>query len=113
MGTMGRPKAKLELTIDERAELRRLARRRTIGAALSLRARIVLKCATGADNQDVAEELGVTAHTVGKWRRRFVGARLDGLLDEPRVGRPRSVTDADVERIVDTTLHRKPRGETH
>ena len=110
---MGRPKAVLELTEDERAELLRLSRRRKEGSALVLRARIVLRCATGAENQDVAEELGVGQQTVGKWRRRFVQARLDGLFDEPRVGRPRTVTDDDVERIVETTLHDKPKASTH
>jgi len=69
--------------------------------------------AKGADNIDVAEELGVTPQTVGKWRRRFIANRLEGLLDEPRVGRPRTLLDDDVERIVDATLQRKPRGSTH
>jgi len=113
MITMGRPKARLELTNDEREELRRLARRRTAGSATVLRARIVLKCATGADNQDVAEQLAISQQTVGKWRQRFVHKRLDGLFDEPRVGRPRTVTDEDVERIIDATLHEKPKGRTH
>ena len=110
---MGRPKAALELTQEERDTLRRLARRRSIGAATVLRAKIILRCAVGAENQEVAEELGVCQQTVGKWRRRFVDRRLDGLLDEPRVGRPRSVLDEDVERIVDLTLHEKPKGSTH
>ena len=110
---MGRPMAALELTEEERDTLKRLARRRSVGAATALRAKMVLRCATGADNQDVAEDLGVTPQTVGKWRRRFVKCRLDGLFDEPRVGRPRSVTDDDVERIVDVTLHEKPEGSTH
>jgi transposase len=110
---MGRPKAKLELTVEERAVLCRFARRRRAGAGLMMRAKIVLKCATGIDNQDVAEELGVSQDMVGKWRKRFVEKRLDGLLDAPRVGRPRSVTDDDVERIIDTTLHEQPRGSTH
>ena len=113
MSTMGRPKTKLELTDDEREELGRLARRRTAGSATVLRARIVLRCATGAENQHVAEHLGISQQTVGKWRRRFVQDRLGGLLDEPRVGRPRTVTDEDIERIVDTTLHEKPRASTH
>lgn len=113
MSRMGRPKAKLELTVEERAALNRLARRRSIGAALVMRAKIVLKCATGAENQDVAEILGVGQDMVGKWRKRFVERRLDGLYDEPRVGRPRSVTDADVERVIDATLHESPRGRTH
>ena len=113
MSTMGRPKAKLELTDNEREELKRLTRRRTVGSATVLRAHIVLKCATGAENQDVAEQLGISQHTVGKWRRRFVEKRMDGLFDEPRVGRPRTVTDEDVERIIDTTLHEKPKARTH
>lgn len=113
MSTMGRPKAELELTEAELAELERLMRRRTGSAAVALRARIVLACSDGADNQDVADELGVSAHTVGKWRQRFVRARLDGLFDEPRVGRPRSVTDDDVERIIDSTLHENPKASTN
>ena len=113
MSTMGRPKAKLELTGEEREALQRFARRRRTGAGIVMRAKIVLKCATGADNQDVAEELGVGQDMVGRWRKRFVEKRLDGLLDEPRVGRPRSVTDDDVERIVDTTLHEDPKVGTH
>ena len=110
---MGRPKAELVLEDHEREELRRLARRRKVGGAASMRARIVLKCATGMDNVDVAEELSIQPHTVGKWRRRFVERRMEGLLDEPRAGRPRSVTDDDVERIIDTTLHEDPKAATH
>ena len=113
MSKMGRPKAKLELTADESEALRRLSRRRIVGAATNLRAKIVLKCATGADNKDVAEELGVGSHMVSKWRRRFVERRLEGLLDEPRVGGPRTITDDDVERIIDKTLHTTPKGSTH
>jgi transposase len=113
MSTMGRPKAKLELTDVERGELLRLTRRRNAGSALVLRSRIVLACATGSENQEVAEALGTSEQTVGKWRRRFVVKRLDGILDEPRVGRPRTVTDDDVQRIVDTTLHEKPKASTN
>lgn len=114
MGTrMGRPMAKLELDEHEREELKRLARRRVVGAATALRARIVLECAKGLENLEVAELLGISNQTVGKWRKRFVTARLDGLLDEPRPGRPRLVSDADVERIVDTTLHEDPVAATH
>lgn len=110
---MGRPKAKLELSADEREALQRLGQRRRTHAGVALRAKIVLRCASGLDNCDVAEELGINKVTVGKWRRRFVEQRLDGLLDEPRVGRPRTVSDDDVERIVDATLHEKPKGRTH
>jgi len=113
MTKMGRPKAELKLTQDERDALLRFARRRTVPSATAIRSKIVLRCASGADNQTVAEELGVSQAMVGKWRRRFVERRLDGLLDEPRVGRPRSVTDADVERVIDMTLHDKPKGRTH
>lgn len=113
MSTMGRPKAQLKVTEDERLELVRLTRKRSAGSALVGRARIVLACAAGSDNRDVAEELGIAEQTVGRWRRRFVESRLDGLFDEPRVGRPRTVTDDDVERIVDTTLHEKPKACTN
>jgi len=110
---MGRPKAELVLSDSERKELKRITRRQRVGAATALRAKIVLTCARGLDNSDVAEELGVTPHTVGKWRRRFIENRLDGLLDEPRPGRPRTVTDDQVEQIVDTTLHEDPKAATH
>ncbi len=113
MAAMGRPKAELVLTDKERSELQRYARRRSQAQALAQRARIVLKCATGLDNVDVAEELGVHHDTVCKWRGRFVKRRLEGLLDEPRPGVPRSVGDDVVERIVDKTLRQKPRGATH
>jgi len=110
---MGRPLVKFELTTDERAALQRLARRRSISASMVMRAKIVLKCATSMENQHVAEDLGVGQKMVCKWRKRFVERRLDGLFDEPRVGRPRTVTDADVERVIDTTLHDSPRKGTH
>lgn len=113
MSKMGRPKAVLKLAPEEREVLERFVRRRTLDNSLVMRARIVLRCAAGLDNTDVAEELGLGPDTVGKWRRRFIEKRLDGLLDEPRVGRPRSVTDEDVEQIIDTTLHVKPRSGTH
>lgn len=110
---MGRPKAELVLTSEERTELQRLARRRKTANGIAIRARIVLRCSTGKDNIDVAEELGVHANTVGRWRRRFLSDRVDGLFDEPRVGRPRTVSDDDVERVVDATLHSTPKGATH
>jgi len=109
---MGRPKAAMVLTEDERSALDQMRRRGSIGAALKLRATIIVKCAEGRDSVDVAEDLGITQQTVGKWRRRFLRNRLDGLFDEPRVGRPRSVTDEDVQRVIDTTLHEKPRAST-
>lgn len=113
MVRMGRPKAELSLTSEERKALNRLVRRRSTNNGIAMRARIVLGCADGTDNVDVAANLGVSGNTVCKWRKRFVEHRLEGLLDEPRVGRTRSVTDADVERVVDTTLLEKPKKGTH
>jgi len=51
--------------------------------------------------------------TIGKWRRRFLKLGIDGLLDEPRPGAPRKISDADVERVIAKTLETKPRGATH
>jgi transposase len=80
---------------------------------LALRARIVLACAEGRDNTEVAAEVGVTHQTVGKWRRRFIDRRLDGLLDEPRPGGPRRIGDAQIEQVIVKTLESKPRDATH
>jgi transposase len=80
---------------------------------MALRARIILACAAEPSNQAVAARLGVCAATVGTWRGRFVARRLDGLTDEPRPGTPRTVTDADVERVVTRTLETKPTRATH
>ncbi len=108
MAERGRPKAPLVLTEQERETLERWARRRTSAQALALRARIVLACAEGATNQQVAERLGIWPQTVGKWRGRFVGQRLEGLADEPRPGRPRTIADDQVEEVVVATLERPP-----
>jgi transposase len=110
---MGRPKAKLLVAPSEREVLQRWSRRPKTAQALALRARIVLRCAEGKNNDVVAEELGVTRQMVGKWRQRFVVRRLDGLLDEPRPGAPRRISDADVERAITKTLESTPRGATH
>jgi transposase len=109
----GRAKPLLVLTEEERETLERWARRPTTAQALAQRARIVLRCATGQPNQTVARDVGVTRLTVGRWRQRFVTKRLDGLLDEPRPGAPRKITDADVERVVRLTLETAPRDATH
>lgn len=99
------PKAvELALTEAERAELRRLLRRRGVGQALAQRIRVVLACAEpGATNLGVAKALGVSRETVATWRRRFAGRRLEGLVDAPRSGAPRSIGDAAVERLVALT----------
>ena len=101
-----------EVTDDQRQELQRCLRRRKTSQALALRARIVLESATGKSDQAVASALRTTRATVGKWRRRFLQAGCDGLLDEPRPGAPRSVGDDDVERVVTRTLESMPRGAT-
>lgn len=116
MARAGRPKTALILTDDERAELTRLARRAKSSQALALRARIVLACAEGdgsTANTDVAAALGTHRDTVSKWRRRFVEQRLDGLVDEPRVGRPASITIDEVERVIVDTLESTPKNATH
>jgi predicted acylesterase/phospholipase RssA len=89
------------------------SRRRTTAQALAVRSRIVLASADGLSNSEIAEHLGISRPTVTKWRNRFARLRLEGLLDEPRPGRPRTVTDDQVERIVITTLESKPRDATH
>ena len=104
----GRPKTELVLTDEERDALQRWARRPKSSQFLALRSRIVLACARGLTNTQVALDLKVTNPTVGKWRKRFLLLRLDGLLDEPRPGAPRTITDADVERVLTKTLESKP-----
>lgn len=113
MPRSGRPKAELTLTDEERAALQRWARRRTSAQALALRSRIVLACAEGLDNKQVAAQERVTQQTVGKWRARFVEFRLDGLGDDPRPGRPPSITAAQVEDVVVATLESTPANATH
>jgi transposase len=109
----GRPKAELMLTAAERNELVSMAHRARSAPALARRARVVLACAGGQDNQAVARQLRMTPATVGKWRSRFVADRLEGLLDEPRPGAPRQVTDTQVEQVIIRTLESAPRAATH
>ena len=99
-----RPKAPLVVSAEERECLEDLARRRKTSQAQALRARIVLACAEGRFNDEVAKAFGVLPQTVGKWRRRFAEKRLEGLLDEPRPGVPRKIGDAEVRRVVTLTL---------
>ena len=110
---LGRRKAELILTDDERQTLTTWASRPKSTQRLATRARIVLACAEGLDNKQVAAKLGVCRPTVGKWRKRFLERRLDGLDDEPRPGAPRKITDDDVEQVVTRTLETKPKAATH
>jgi transposase len=103
----------LELGEAERSELEAWSRRRKTAQALALRARLVLRAAEGRSNTAIATELGVSKHTVGKWRERFARLRADGLLDEPRPGAPRKIGDEQVAALVDRTLSAMPKGATH
>jgi transposase len=109
----GTQAAAVVLTDDERETLERWARRPKSAQALALRCRIVLACAQGGTDVAVAQRLGISRATVGKWRRRFIERRLDGLHDEPRPGAPRSIGDDDVERVIVKTLEETPPNATH
>lgn len=113
MAKRGPRPVRLVISPSERARLDQWARRRTTAQGLAQRARIILGCAAGHAAPVIAAELHVTRQTVGKWRRRFVEKRLDGLLDEPRPGAPRRVSDAQVEQVIIETLETKPADATH
>ena len=101
------------VTGEEREQLRAWALRRKTAQALALRSRIVLDCADGRQNKEVAQRLRITPQTVSKWRARFVAQRLDGLLDAPRAGAPRTIEDAQVDALIARTLETLPRNATH
>lgn len=111
--TTGRPTQPLTLTAEEREKLNLLAGRPKTAQAMAQRARMVLNCAAGMSNSDVATRLHVTRSTVGKWRERFRLERLEGLLDEPRPGAPRQITDDKIEEVVTRTLESMPENRTH
>jgi transposase len=113
MARTGRPKSEVVVSEDERAELVRLTRRAQVNRQIAFRARVVLACADRWSDTDVAKRHRTTNQTVGKWRRRFIEMRLDGLYDEPRVGAPRTISDEQVEAVIVRTLETKPKGETH
>ena len=113
MARLGRPAAELVLTDEERETLRRWARRAKSSQALAQRSRIVLGCAAGKSNKEVAAKVGVWPQTVYKWRQRFVQSGLDGLADEPRPGGPRKISDEQIEAVVMATLQRQPVDATH
>jgi len=105
---MGRPMPQLTLTAEERSQLESMARSRSMSAALVQRAKIVLACAEGKPNTEVAERFGAHKATVGLWRGRFVTRRIAGLYDELRPGKPRTINDERVAELIYTTLHKRP-----
>src|SRR5246500_3360516 len=109
----GRPKQPLVLTGEEEERLNSMAHRARHQPALARRARMVLACAEGLENQSVAKKLRCSLGMVGKWRSRFLKTRLEGLYDEPRPGAPRKVNDDQIEQVVIQTLESTPRGQTH
>ena len=110
---LGRPIPELILSAAEQEMLQRWPRRPSSAQALALRARLILACAAGKTNTQVSAEVRLSKPVVGKWRSRFVARRLDGLLDEPRPGAPRRISDADVERVLTLTLEKRPPEATH
>lgn len=109
----GAPKAELALNAVQRSELERFAKRSRTNPTLALRAKIVLRCADGLQNADVAKKLRCTPGTVGRWRQRFIDKGVEGLYDEPRPGAERTISDEDIEAIIVKTLETKPKGRTH
>lgn len=110
---MGRPLAVLVLSDEERSFLEGQVRRHRIARSMADRCRMILRCADGVGNKAVAAELGVHEHTVGKWRRRFVQDRLEGLSDAPRPGRPRTLADERIAEVIERTLTTTPADATH
>src|SRR5512144_3325811 len=114
MSSRGPRPVEITLSDSEREQLERWARRRKSAQGLALRSRIVLGCADGENNTRLAQRLGVSVPTVRKWRGRFASGRLDGLVDEPRPGRPRTVSDERVEEVIVKALESAPPdGGTH
>ncbi len=110
---VGRPIPPLTVTLEERETLERWIRRPKTAQALAQRARVVLACAEGKTNTQVSAQLKLSKPTVGKWRARFLASGLDGLLDQPRPGAPRTIGDSDVERVLTLTLETTPPDATH
>src|SRR5246127_1369783 len=109
----GRPIPPLVLSAQERTYLERQVRRHRVARSLSERCRVILRCADGLSSKEVAAELGLHEHTVGKWGRRFLRDPCDGLLDEARPGRPRTIDDDQVAAVIERTLRTTPVNATH
>ena len=110
---MRRQAPKVWLSAEQQDELERFARSRTLAARCVERARLLLGCAAGRENQQIGEELGVCRPTVGRWRERFVAQGMDGLEDRPRSGRPARIQPAMMDEIVRLTTQEKPAAATH
>jgi len=113
MKAKGRPRQEVELSDVDLAELKRLVRKRSLEQSISIRAQIILHCAAGLTDRQVAEQLKVCPRTVGTWRKRFLSGGLAGLSDAPRAGAPRSISDEDIENVIKLTLESLPRDATH
>src|SRR6201996_1782712 len=109
----GRPTKPLQISEEDRSKLGLIARRPKSAQAMAMRARIVLSCEQGMSNSEVARKLHISEPTVGKWRKRFIEFGMDGLLDEPRVGAPRKISDEQIEEVVTKTLEAMPANGTH
>src|SRR6266545_4922565 len=106
-------RAEVVLSDEERETLERWARRPTSAQALAFRCRVVLAAAEGRSSTEIAADLGCNHNTVSKWRGRFARRGFDGLHDEPRPGKPRTISDEDVERVIVKTLEEQPADATH
>ena len=113
MARRGRPTVEIKLSGNERKTLERWARRHSSAQSLALRCRIVMACAEGRTNEDIAAELRIHPVTVSKWRKRFAADRLDGLMDAPRPGAARTISDDTIEAVVVDTLETAPPDATH
>lgn len=109
----GRPKQPLIVAEQDRQQLESVARSRSLPTGLVRRANIILLSVEGLDNKQIAARLGISEPTVGIWRRRFIARGLEGLHDELRPGRPRSIADEQVAELLNTTLQTKPEADTH
>jgi len=103
----------VELTEEEHEYLKRLSKRRRSARSMAFRAQVILACAEGKSDKEVGEQLRCCNQTVGSWRKRFLAKRIDGLLDEPRPGAPRKISDQEIEKVVIAALESTPAGATH
>ena len=113
MAKRGRIAPTVSLTDEERSQLRSYVRSRSIPSGLSMRFRVILFAADGFENKEISEKVGLSRASVGKWRKRFCEKGFEGLHDELRAGRPRSVSDEKVAELIHKTLKTKPEGATH